>query len=354
MKSYKYICLIFALLGHFSIAAQPTKEWTPVHINSLQFSALFYGAPISTNDKMEKEICHRFENRITDSNHPNISYSIQVWESTDTDLLNYTTDKEAKLINDKLLDKELKLINKGTMNKGVVFKQFLFENPKEEYIHFYTGIFANRVYCLEIHCRKDEGFNMDVVQFLRSFQLDLPPTQEKEITMNDLSYTIHFPYTPTIKETESTVPSIKRMTLAYAESPKKEVEVEVEMLYPGSQPEKSITYVSTDSVSLYLVSETLFTEEVSKAINEKTKNLLYQQSIQDILNSNSARLIDQENIRHNDLEGVALMIRNAEETQIYHLFITRKGIYVLQANLAYMAKPNCRSVTQFMHSFSLK
>lgn len=178
-----------------SLSAQDTADWYPVQMDRLGFSAYFYQKPTNSTLIEGESMCHSFENKVDEKNHPNTSYKITVWESSNPADNMYAERKKEELATRKLHSQGLTLITKDILQgRAILFDNYMLQSTNGEYVHFYIGSGKNKVYTAEVITKEDEKYNADLILFIRSFRITLYEHQTRNLSIDSLSYTVDFPF----------------------------------------------------------------------------------------------------------------------------------------------------------------
>lgn len=350
MKTYIICALLFCWC--FPLKAQdpyPTKN------EKLGFEAVFYHQPTAISIQEEDATRYCFVDSICDKDHPNKLYRITVWLFANHTNDKYTSRKMEEIIARKLHSSGLQLKYKSQMQRGTVsFTGYQLENKKEECTHFYIGPQGNKIYTVEIECKPDFCINYNCVEFLQQFNIITADTSVKNIAISELSYTIDFPYTPTIQKMEVPGEGIAYNTIASASSIQKQ---KAWNNSPDNNKPKFYIQEGEHPVDSYAITEVRFLKELfsSGASAEEQENIR-KDIIRNLLHNADGELLKEENIQRENLKGTALTIIGGEDhrTFISHVFITSHTIYVIEVKLRPSDKSIHPEVIKFLESFRLK
>ncbi|WP_373135956.1 hypothetical protein [Bacteroides sp. HPS0048] len=353
-KSLTCLLTLFSFITSVTIKAQDDREWHTIQIEKLGISASFYQQPTATTKLDGEEKNYRFENIVEEGEHPNKSYLISIWETTNPSDPGYAEKKEMQLITQKLHGSNLELMDKNIFPKGgVPITQYTLKNINGEYILFLIGYSKNKVYTSEIHCKKDQGFNYECLKFIQSFYIDNYIKEIQKISLDSLSCSILFPYPPEVYKIDNPEPEMIYAIEAYAPTPQKEEEVTI---WIGEEEKTIKMYQYEDSVSYYKLSEALLSETIPETMSAETMNLLLQHFVHSMVSTSNGKLIKKEEIQRDNLQGIAITVQsgNTTETLLYHMFLKNRKIYILMAALQRGVRTNYPAVTRFMESFHIK
>lgn len=351
-KTYFLFLILIACTIGCAKAQESKQEWVPIKMEKLKFEGSFYTPPTVSTTTEEDATRYCFENTVKEKAHPNKFYRIVVWEVTNPSDSIYSQRKHEELINQKLHGSKLKLVNKSHMQRdGISFDSYILENKAGEYIHFHVGHSRSRVYTLEVGCRKDTPFNTDLIQFIRAFDVNLHT--KHAISIDSLSYTADFPYTPDIKRTEHPENGIQFYTMAYAESPKTEKEVIV--LIEGKKEKLNIA-TNDSPIKSYKISETRYYKDyIPEETSQEQKSIVRRNVIRSIVNNLNGRLLKEENIEYENLQGTAFSVAdNISNLYLCRIFYTNHTFYVLEVKIDRSAGSNQPNAIRFMESFHIK
>lgn len=354
MTNFKHLYFLALILFYsISLTAQEQHEWHPVQIDKLGLKASFYETPVANTQQDGKETIYTFENKITEKEHPNKSYLISIYITSDSTDANYAKNKEEELSTRKIHGSSLQLVSKSTITRGGYnLDYYQLKNNKDEFTHYCIGTINGKVYSLEVQCKKDEPFNAELLHFLRNFMVFDPVNMSFEIKIKDLSYTIRFPYQPTIKRINTPEPHILYQTIASAKAPEEEVEV---MAFFGDKEEKIKVLQCTDSIYQYQVTETVFIDEIPLEKYQENTDEIFQEIIHSLVSHTNGKLIETHEIKKGSFKGKALTIRTIEDrTQHYQLFLINRTLYTIEVELAYRVRNLCGSAILFFNSFQPK
>ena len=282
MKTLYFFLPLLIIIAATPLSAQDIPEWYLVKMDKLGFIASFYQTPTATTLTEGESTCYSFENIINEKDHPNKLYQITVWESSNPADSTYAEYKEEELTTLKLHSQGLRLIEKNIMQGRMIpFNCYVLQSKTGEYTHFYIGSGKNKVYTLEVICKKDEKYNADLIQFIRSFQITLYNNQIKSISTDSLSYTMNFPFTPKIQKIDSPEAGIKYHVVVSGEAPKKP-----ETGYMGEL--EVISQVSVSPIEVYEISEICYnTDQLPEEISSEQKEYFWRELMHMIINATS-------------------------------------------------------------------
>lgn len=346
-----FICT-FLFCCSFLLKAQnmhPTKN------EKLGFEASFYHQPTATSIQEEDATRYCFVDSICEEDHPNKLYRITVWLPANPANNEYTSRKVEEIIALKLHGNGLQLQNKSKMQRGTVsFTGYQLENEKEECTHFYIGTHKGKIYTVEIECKPDFCFNYNCVEFLQQFNIIATDTAIENATISELSYTIDFPYPPTIQRMESPEEGIAYSSIASASSRQKQ-----KAWNNSSDNNKLKFYIQEGEhpVDSYTITEVCFLKELfPSGTSEKEQEKIRKDIIRSLLHHANGELLKEESIQRESLKGTAFTIFGGDDhrTFISHVFITSHTIYVIEVKLRPSDKSIHPEVTKFLESFRLK
>lgn len=353
MKNLKHLYLVLSLLLVVPLAAQEQHQWHPIQIEKLGLKASFYEVPAASTEQKGKETNYRFTNIIKEKEHPNKSYLISIWETSDSTDIDYPRNKEEELTTQKLHSNSLQLVSKSTITRGgYALNYYQLKNNKGEFIHYCIGCAKKKVYSAKVECKKEEPFNSALLEFMQNFTIYDPINQPYAIKLTDLNYTVHFPYAPDIYRINLPETHILYQTIATAKAPEKEVETTV---WLGDKEEKIKTAQCLDSISHYQISETVFTDEVPLEKLQENSDGLFQETIHSLISLSNGRLIESHEIKKGDAKGIALAIQTQEgNVRHYQVFLINRTLYAIEIELAYKVRKLCGSAIHFFDSFQHK
>lgn len=349
---YLYVLLLFYT---FSLMAQEQHQWHPIQIEKLGLKASFYKAPTATTEQKGKETNYRFESIIKEEKHPNKSYLISIWETSDSTDIDYAKNKEEELTTQKLHNSSLQLFSKSTIIRGGhILNYYQLKNNKGEFVHYCIGHVRGKVYSAKVECKKDESFNTVLLEFMQNFTIYNPSPINKPYAINikELSYTIHFPYTPNIYRINTPEPHISYQTVAIVKAPEKEIET---TLWIDNKEEKVKMVQCVDSIRHYQISETVFTDEIPLEKLQENSDALFQETIHSLITLSNGKLIESHKIKKESLNGIAVTIETIEDrVQHYQIFLINRTLYTIEIELTYRVGNLCESAIQFFDSFQHK
>ncbi|MBD9094127.1 MAG: hypothetical protein EGQ20_16610 [Bacteroides oleiciplenus] len=353
MKVAYFSLQILIMLVVNPLNAQDMPEWHSVKMDKLGFIASFYQTPTANTMNEEEATCYSFENVVNEKNHPNKLYRITVWETSNPADSTYAERKEEELTTLKLHGQGLTLIEKSVMSReAVLFKSYILQNKSGDYIHFYIGTGKNRVYTLEVICKKEAKYNADTILFIRSFAITLYNNQIRDLSIDSLSYTMNFPYTPKAQIIDSPEAGLKYRTVVYSKAAKKPQEA-----YMGEL--KVIKQESVSPIEAYTIDEIAYDIEQPEEIPMEQKSDFRKEMIHLVLESTQeGKLLKEEEMPSGNPEGVAFTFTGLNEAsyRTFHcrIFYTKHALYIIQVLLRYRDEANHPDVIDFLDSFHIK
>lgn len=155
MKTLYFFLPLLIIIVATPLSAQDIPERHLVKMDKLGFIASFYQTPTASTLTEGESTCYSFENIINEKDHPNKLYQITVWESSNPTDSTYAEYKEEELTTLKLHSQGLRLIEKDIMQGRMIpFNCYVLQSKTGEYTHFYIGSGKNKVYTLEVICKK--------------------------------------------------------------------------------------------------------------------------------------------------------------------------------------------------------
>ena len=354
MKTLYFFLPLLIIIVATPLSAQDIPEWHLAKMDKLGFIASFYQTPTASTLTEGESTCYSFENIINEKDHPNKLYQITVWESSNPTDSTYAEYKEEELTTLKLHSQGLRLIEKDIMQGRMIpFNCYVLQSKTGEYTHFYIGSGKNKVYTLEVICKKDEKYNADLIQFIRSFQITLYNNQIKSISTDSLSYTMNFPFTPKIQKTDSPEAGIKYHVVVSVEAPMKS-----ETGYMGEL--EVISQVSVSPIEVYEISEICYnTDQLPEEISSEQKEYFWRELMHMIINATSqGKLLKKEEMKSGNPEGIAFTYTGINginyRTFLCRAFYIKRKLYILQVLLRYRDEANHPDVINFLDSFRIK
>lgn len=366
-----------------SLSAQDTADWYPVQMDRLGFSAYFYQKPTNSTLIEGESMCHSFENKVDEKNHPNTSYKITVWESSNPADNMYAERKKEELATRKLHSQGLTLITKDILQgRAILFDNYMLQSTNGEYVHFYIGSGKNKVYTAEVITKEDEKYNADLILFIRSFRITLYEHQTRNLSIDSLSYTVDFPFPPAIQKTDAPNNGIRHCIIAFGKSEKKAQQghsaeqqaippteeeplkvygiVNVKGIVQTIPGQEAITYSSIHPIETYEISEICYdVTQMPEEIPDGQKESFLTGVMNMVLSTNSkSKLLQHEEIKSGTLEGVSFTYTGLYEagirTFLCRAFYTKHKLYVLNILLRNSNELNHPDVIRFLDSFHIK
>lgn len=350
MKTF-FICTLLLCCSSLLKA----QNMYPAKNEKLGFEAGFYHQPTATSIQEEDATRYCFVDSVCEKDHPNKLYRITVWLPAHPANNEYTSRKMEEIIAGKLHGNGLQLQNKSQMQRGAVsFTGYQLKNEKEECTHFYIGTQEGKIYTVEIECKPDFCFNYNCVEFLQQFNIITTDTPIKNTAISELSYTVDFPYTPTIQKAEAPGEGIAYTTIASASSPQKQ---KAWNNSSGNNKLKFYIQEGEHPVDSYAITEVRFSKELfSSTASAKEQEKIRKDIIKTLLHHADSELIKEESLQRGSLKGTALTTIGGDDhrTFISHIFITSHTIYIIEVKLRPSDKAIHPEVTKFLESFRLK
>ncbi|WP_291527801.1 hypothetical protein [Bacteroides sp. UBA939] len=355
MKQFYFFLQTFIILVTNPLNAQDTPEWHSIKMDKLGFSASFYQPPTVSTLHEGEGTYYNFENIVNEKEHPNKLYRISVWDFSDsTDSI--VQSKEAELITLKLHSQGLQLIDKSTMTRGrILLNAYSLQSNNGEYIRFFIGNGKKKIYTIEVICKEEDKFNVDVIKFMQNFNINLYADQIKSFSNDSLSYTMNFLFTPETQKIYSPKENIEYCTDVYGKAPKKQEE---DGQFEGLK--KVIIERSISPIEAYTISEThYYPDQMPEEIPTEQKNDIRKEMIHMVVHiTPEGKFLKEEELKGNP-EGIAFTYtgldnRGEHRTFLCRLFYTKHTLYTLRVLLRHKDEANHPDVINFLDSFRIK